>query len=105
MISVTSRDDLHKLFPLHPKSFTTDGFQDGVVIRFQTFYLKIYDDKFQYAYNVQGYRYNENHPVFEKAVKVSDFKKFASQFHHEDYLHEYHNNSCCSRNCIQSGRR
>ena len=95
MISVTSRDDLHKLFPIQSKSFQTDGFQDGVVIRFKTFYLKIYDDKFTYAYHVQGYRYNEQHPVFEECVPVSKFRKFASRFTNDDYLHGFCKHSCC----------
>ena len=105
MVSVTNRDDLHKLFPLPSKSFQTDGIQDGVVIRFETFYLKIYDDRYKYAYDVKGYKYNETNPVFEETVSVSNFRNFASQFKHEDYLHGYHKHSCSSRNCMPCSRR
>ena len=105
MISCTSRDDLHKLFPIPSVSFQTSGFQDGVVIRFRTFYLKIYDDQRNYAYDVKGYRYNETDPVFEENVSVAKFKGFASQFTKDEYLHGYHKHSCCSRNCMPCSRR
>lgn len=94
MISCTNRDDLHKLFPLPLTSAQTSGVQDGVIVRFRTFYLKIYDDRYEYAYNIQGYRYNETNPVFEEKVRISKFKRFASQFIHEDYLHGYHKHPC-----------
>jgi hypothetical protein len=103
MLSCTAREDLHKLFPLRSRSFQTDGFQDGVVVRFRTFYLKIYDDRYEYAYHVAGYRYNEINPVFEECVPASKFKKFASQFTHEDHLmgfNKYHCRDCCSQHRV-----
>lgn len=87
MINFAEDDDLAKLFPLTAlASFRTDGVQDGIVIRFKTFYLKIYDDATNYAYDVKGYRYNDAVPVFEENVPIAKFKAFARGFSHEDCL-------------------
>ena len=87
MINFADDDDISKLFPLTAlASFRTDGVQDGIVVKFKTFYLKIYDDDHDYVYNVKGYRYMNPIPVFEVDVPVTKFNKFASQFTHEDCL-------------------
>lgn len=99
MISCTNRDDLHKFFPIPAVSFQTSGMQHGVVIRFKTFYLKIYDDESKYAYIVKGYRYGEINPVFEENVSVTKFRRFASQFTRDDYLYGFQHPHC-NRSCM-----
>lgn len=87
MIDYTNLETLHEAFPIPCESFETTGFQDGIVIRFKTFHLKIYDDERENAYIVYGYRYGENRPVFIYKVKWNDFKKFAAQFTQDNHLH------------------
>lgn len=97
MLRSTDKDDLYKLFPLPSKSFTTRGMHIGIIIKFQTFYLKIYDHESENAYMIQGYRYHEQDPVFEKDVHAFQLREFASQFTQEDYLMRFQHCSCNSR--------
>lgn len=95
MMRCTDKYELHKLFPLKcTMSFQTNGIQDGMVIRFKTFYFKIYDHRSEYAYIVKGYRYTHMNPVFIETIPVSKFMEFASMFNREDYLSRYHNHCC-----------
>jgi len=82
---VTDKGNLHELFPLPSISFPTSGTQIGIILRFKTFYLKVYDGE-EDSYIIHGCRYNEQLPVFKKNVSVIQMKEFASQFTKEDYL-------------------
>lgn len=93
MVDYTQLDSIHELFPIPCESYETTGFADGVIIRFKTFYLKIYDDEHENAYIVYGYRFNETQPVFIYRVQWKDFKTFANRFTKEDYL------KCFGRMC------
>lgn len=95
----TEKGNLHKNFPLPSKNIPTTGVGEGVILRFNTFYLKIYDDDKSEAYIVQGFRYREQHPVFEYLVKMFEFRQFASQFTRENYLLEFQQ-PCEDPNCI-----
>lgn len=79
-------DQLPELFPLPCQSFMTQGLQKGMVLKFRTFYLKIYDDPNSSAYIVQGYRYDKQNPVIIDKVPWTTMRRYAKQFISEDYL-------------------
>ena len=86
----TDKSDFDKLFPLPLILIPTTGTQDGVILRFKTFYIKIYDAKrYEDGLVIQGFRYNETNPVFEEEIQSFHLKEFASQFNREDYLINY----------------
>lgn len=95
MIRCTDKYELYTMFPIRATaSFQTTGVQDGMVIRFRTFYLKIYDHQSDYAYIVEGYRYHQMNPVFIDTIPVSKFRNFAAMFDREDYLSKYSGHLC-----------
>lgn len=57
----------------------TRGTQEGIILKFSTFYLKIYDDKCENSYIVKGYRYNTTNPMFTDSVKESDMREYATR--------------------------
>lgn len=73
------------MFPLPSLVTETRGIGDGLVLKFKTFYLKIYDDKDD-TYIVQGFLYNRVNPVIIDRVKTNQFRRYAEQFTREDYL-------------------
>ena len=81
-------DQLHELFPLPCESFSTAGIGDGVILKFRTFYLKIYDRPKDGAYLVQGFTYNKRNPLIIDHVPWTQMRKYAEQFNKEDYLQE-----------------
>lgn len=97
----TNKDELYHLFPLPCISFPTQGIQDGVLIRFKTFYLKIYDGK-EDSYIVQGFRYKEWNPVFEQNLRTYQIREFAALFNEEDYLLRFQE-PCGDPNCFLLG--
>jgi len=95
----TDKDHLHEIFPLPSQNIPTRGCQDGVIIKFQTFYLKIYDASREDKYIVQGYRYNQQLPVFETEVPSNQMKEFAMRFTQENYLIDFQE-PCDDPNCF-----
>ena len=95
----TDKSNLHEMFPLPSSTFLTQGNQLGVIIRFKTFYLKIYDHHTEDVYIVQGFRYHEQKHVFEEKVSWFRLREFASQFTKEDYLIS-RQEPCEDPNCI-----
>ena len=87
----TSKEHLQELFPLPSTLVPTRGTQLGIILRFRTFYLKIYDADKENAYLIQGFRYHEQTPVFRENVASFQIRKFASQFTQEDYLIRFQN--------------
>ena len=83
---------IQSLFPMHSTAIhTTGGICDGLILKFKSFYLKIYDaDGDNPRYLIQGYRYGEDDPVFEDYVNRSDMRKYANQFNIEDFLMRMH---------------
>jgi hypothetical protein len=78
------KDRIEQMFPLPCYSFLTRGLGDGIIFKFKTFYLKIYDEDI--SYDIKGYRYNEGTPIFETTVKENLLTDFCSRFTKEDYL-------------------
>ena len=95
----SDKDHLFEMFPLASMNYNTTGTQEGLIIRFHTFYLKIYDDGQEGSYIVQGFRYSEKNPIFVEKVPFSGMRRFASQFTREDYLMGFQQ-PCEDPNCI-----
>jgi len=95
----TDKSNLHELFPLPSKSIETRGTNMGVILRFQTFYLKIYDDVGIDGYRIKGYRYHEQHPVFDVVVPAFQLREFGMQFDREDHLVRFME-PCDDPNCV-----
>jgi len=98
---MVTNDELYTLFPLPSTSISTAGMQDGIILKFKTFYLKIYDSV-EVTYRIQGFRYHEQIPVFEKNVKVHQMREFANQFTKENYLLEFQE-PCDDPYCVMIG--
>ena len=84
-------NELSRLFPLPCEEIPTRGIQDGIILKFKTFYLKIYpsiDDIS--SYTVYGYRKtgSQSTEVFKHIVSYSKMKRYASQFISDNYLSE-----------------
>ena len=96
----TDKSNLYELFQLPCVPVPTSGTQLGMILRFRTFYLKIYDtDEYEDVYNIKGFRYNETNPVFEENVPGFRMREFASQFTQEDYLLRFQE-PCDDPNCF-----
>lgn len=76
----TDKDNLAELFRQPCTSFRTTGTQEGVILKFHSFYLKIYDDDCEDRYIVEGYRYFHNFPSFCDKVPVSQMRSYAAKF-------------------------
>ena len=92
-----SFDEIPSLFPIPNQSFQIGIISDGIIIKFNTFYLKIYNytESEDYCYKVMGYLYQDDRLVFEDIVSCKQFKMYASQFTHDDWLYtfmQYRNN-------------
>lgn len=101
---ITDKMELWEMFPLPSRTVPTRGIQAGVILQFKTFYLKIYDDQKEDAYLVQGFRYHEQHPVFERMVPTWEFRDFGRQFTQEDHLMMFQQ-PCDDPECIVQSNR
>lgn len=83
----SEKSELYNYFPLPCVTVHTTGMQLGIILKFRTFYLKIYDaDNVQNSYIVEGWRYRDPRRVFEDVVSVNRIREYALQFNREDYL-------------------
>ena len=82
----TDKSNIHDIFPLPSQNIPTRGTNMGVILRFKTFYLKIYDDTGEDAYLIKGFLYHRPNPLFEEIVLARDLRTFAALFTREDYL-------------------
>lgn len=71
---------LAKLFKRPCKCFQTSGTQEGTILKFATFYLKIYDDETNNSYNVQGYRYDSPMRILDDHVSANMMREYAAKF-------------------------
>lgn len=69
--------DLKNLFHQPCECITTQGIQDGIILKFATSYLKIYDNKKNNSYHIEGYRYTCNTPVFIDDVPYNQIRQYA----------------------------
>ncbi len=88
-----NKEDLYKFFPIPSiDNFATSGYSDGHIIKFKTFYLKIYDIDGEMSYKVFGFDLIDSEPVFKAIVPMNEFREFASKFTSDNHLCEFRNN-------------
>lgn len=79
-MSKADKSYLADLFKQPCTCVQTSGTQEGTILKFATFYLKIYDDEDNASYNVQGYRYNSPMRIFDDHVPANKMREYASRF-------------------------
>lgn len=57
----------------------TSGINDGTILKFDTFYLKIYDAENSSTYNIQKYMYGCNQPVSVDDVPYNRMREYISR--------------------------
>jgi len=89
-IRFKSENEISECFILPHTMVKTTGIGNGFILRFKTFYLKMYpNEKIASTYTVEGYRYNEGIPVFKDCIRLNDIKSYALRFTKEDYLNSF----------------
>ena len=71
--------EISEIFPTSTSSINTRGIAVGIVVKFQEYYLKIYDADVD-SYKVMGFKYGAQLPVFEKVLKWNEFQEFSKVF-------------------------
>lgn len=76
----SDKDLIPTYFKYHCEVIKTRGTQEGMILKFATFYLKIYDDNVENTYIVEGYRYDNSGLVFRDIVPANQMREYASRF-------------------------
>ena len=77
------------LFPLRPlEVYLTDGYRDGIIFRFKTFYVKMYNCDYD-TYEILGYRYHAYEPLVKMTVSTSELNDALGKFKEDNYLSEF----------------
>ena len=79
---------LSNLFPIQCSIHKTRGTHEGIIVKFNTFYLKIYNND-NIEYRIQGFRYDYPVMIFEEIVNSNVLEDFCKQFNREDYLYSF----------------
>lgn len=80
MHTYINKNDLVSFFQNHQCDIIeTRGTREGLIIKFKTFYLKIYNGNSN-NYMVGIYRYGCNRPCRVDEVKENKMREYASQF-------------------------
>lgn len=87
------KNNLASYFPLPCETVNTGGIRDGIVLKFKTFYLKIYDAE-NGGWSVQGFLYGNDTAVFVHQVNQHQIRSYASQFVNDDYLRMFRMQRC-----------
>lgn len=78
MSRIVDKNQLQSYFPQATHIFRTSGTREGTIIKFNTFYLKIYDDDKEDTYIVEIYRYGCNDPVMIDSVPLKNMREYAA---------------------------
>lgn len=76
----TDKSNLADLFREPCECIQTSGTQQGIILKFHTFYLKIYDSDKEDSYIVEGYRYGYDSAIFTDIVPTNKMRNYASKF-------------------------
>ena len=77
----TDIDLLISYFPCKPwQVIETRGTREGLILKFKSFYLKIYNANSENVYLVEGYRYGCNRLLLSDKVDYNKMREYASQF-------------------------
>lgn len=76
----TDKNNLAELFNKPCECIQTRGTQQGIILKFTTFYLKIYDSDEEDSYIVEGYKYGINSAIFTDIVPTNKMRSYAAKF-------------------------
>ena len=75
------KNELANYFPGAYSIFHTTGTKEGVILKFDTFYLKIYDDdECEDSYRIEIYKYGCQGPIVFTSVPYNRMREYASRF-------------------------
>lgn len=81
MSRITDKSELADLFKNKCESFSTTGTQEGIVLKFSTFYMKIYDSDKSDNYIIHVYEYGSQNPMFVDEVPSNRMREYAAKFY------------------------
>lgn len=91
MINIDYLDEYETLFPIpYTNIVQTTGIGKGVIIKFKTFYIKLYNEDC-YTYELQAFRYNGPTPIINKTLEYQELRSFCAQFKQDNFLFEFEN--------------
>lgn len=73
-------------FKIPCKTIATGNVEFGVVLRFKTFYLKIYNSGKENGFDVSGFRLWDPEPKFKFVIPYHQFQEFVDQITEDNYL-------------------
>lgn len=76
----SNKDEIASYFKYPCEVIRTRGTQEGMILKFATFYLKIYDDNVENLYIIEGYRYDSSGIIFQDKVPATQMREYASRF-------------------------
>lgn len=77
LCNLTMIEEISSYFTFPCISYRTQGDKEGVIIRFDFAYLKIYDDRHENQYIVKVYNNFDQEPIRIDHVKSWDMKRYA----------------------------
>lgn len=80
MYVIDNKDQIASYFKFPCEVIKTRGTQEGMILKFATFYLKIYDDNVENTYIVEGYRYDCPALIFRDVVAANRMREYAERF-------------------------
>jgi len=81
-------EEIVQMFPLQPLSvINTTGIGFGLIVKYETFYLKIYDaERNRLSYDITGFLYGKAEPIFSFTVPYRQITEFTKQIDEDNYL-------------------
>lgn len=77
---IVDKTEIAEYFPYPPwQVFRTTGIQDGIVLKFQSHYLKIYDADSEDCYIIESYRYGCDTAIGTDKVPANRMREYASK--------------------------
>lgn len=76
----TDKTNMAELFHQPCEEIQTTGIQQGTILKFATFYLKIYNFDKEDSYIIEGYKYGINSAIFTDIVPTNKMRSYAAKF-------------------------
>lgn len=83
MNSNINSDDFIKYFHHVIECFHTNGTQEGLILKFCNFYLKVYDNEKNDSYIIEKYCYGIVNPIKVDTVPFNRIREYASYINNE----------------------
>ena len=86
MIDATNLMSLGEFFSIPCSTIPTGHVNNGIVLRFKTFYLKVYNSDKENSFEIHGYRLWDVEAKFVYTIPYHQFEDFAKQITRDNYL-------------------